>query len=86
MFGSRKSAMPSAAQALPGRPAPRSRRRSRISSTATRSRGPIRQGLEMAMFGLGCFWGAERKFWELGEGIYITAVGYAGGHHAQSDL
>ena len=34
------------------------------------------------MFGLGCFWGAERKFWELGDGIYITAVGYAGGHTA----
>ena len=33
----------------------------------------------MAMFGLGCFWGAERKFWELGDGIYVTAVGYAGG-------
>ena len=31
------------------------------------------------MFGLGCFWGAERKFWELGEGIFVTAVGYAGG-------
>ena len=31
------------------------------------------------MFGLGCFWGAERKFWELGDGIYVTAVGYAGG-------
>ena len=33
----------------------------------------------MAMFGLGCFWGAERKFWELGNGVYVTAVGYAGG-------
>ena len=31
------------------------------------------------MFGLGCFWGAERKFWRLGAGIWITAVGYAGG-------
>ena len=36
------------------------------------------------MFGLGCFWGAERKFWELGDGIYTTAVGYAGGHTAES--
>ena len=34
------------------------------------------------MFGLGCFWGAERKFWELGDGIFTTAVGYAGGHTA----
>ena len=32
------------------------------------------------MFGLGCFWGAERKFWELGGGVYVTAVGYAAGH------
>lgn len=42
-------------------------------------KGPYPQGSEMAMFGMGCFWGAERKFWELGEGVYVTAVGYAGG-------
>ena len=41
--------------------------------------GPYPQGLEQAVFGLGCFWGAERKFWELGNGIYVNAVGYAGG-------
>jgi peptide-methionine (S)-S-oxide reductase len=35
---------------------------------------------ETAIFGMGCFWGAERKFWQLGEGIHITAVGYAGGY------
>ena len=39
---------------------------------------PFPAGLEMAMFGLGCFWGAERKFWEA-PGVYTTAVGYAGG-------
>jgi peptide-methionine (S)-S-oxide reductase len=39
---------------------------------------PFPEGLETAMFGLGCFWGAERRFWEL-EGVYTTAVGYAGG-------
>jgi peptide-methionine (S)-S-oxide reductase len=39
---------------------------------------PFPEGLEMAMFGLGCFWGAERKFWEP-KGVYSTAVGYAGG-------
>jgi peptide-methionine (S)-S-oxide reductase len=43
---------------------------------------PYPAGLEQAVFGLGCFWGAERKFWELGDGIYTTAVGYAGGHTA----
>ena len=42
-------------------------------------KGPYPAGLETAVFGLGCFWGAERKFWELGEGIHITAVGYAAG-------
>jgi len=39
---------------------------------------PFPDGMETAMFGLGCFWGAERKFWEI-EGMYTTAVGYAGG-------
>jgi len=42
-------------------------------------KGPYPQGLEIAMFGLGCFWGAERKFWQMGDGIWVTAVGYAGG-------
>ena len=40
--------------------------------------GPYPKGFETALFGLGCFWGAERKFWEL-EGVWVTAVGYAGG-------
>jgi peptide-methionine (S)-S-oxide reductase len=41
-------------------------------------KGPYPEGFEKAMFGLGCFWGAERKFWSL-PGVYVTAVGYAGG-------
>ncbi len=40
---------------------------------------PFPEGMERAVFGLGCFWGAERKFWQAGEGVYVTAVGYAGG-------
>jgi len=40
---------------------------------------PFPDGLEVAYFGMGCFWGAERRFWEL-EGVYTTAVGYAGGY------
>ena len=40
---------------------------------------PFPPGLEQAVFGMGCFWGAERKFWEA-PGVYSTAVGYAGGH------
>jgi peptide-methionine (S)-S-oxide reductase len=41
---------------------------------------PFPDGTRTAVFGMGCFWGAERKFWELGDGIVTTAVGYAGGH------
>src|SRR5262245_13767487 len=40
---------------------------------------PFAEGLELAVFGMGCFWGAERKFWEL-PGVYSTMVGYAGGY------
>lgn len=40
---------------------------------------PWPAGCAEALFGMGCFWGAERKFWRLGEGVYVTAVGYAGG-------
>lgn len=42
-------------------------------------RPPFPEGMETAMFGLGCFWGAERRFWQI-EGVYTTAVGYAGGY------
>lgn len=42
--------------------------------------GPYPQAVESAIFGLGCFWGAERLFWQLGRGIWVTAVGYAGGY------
>jgi peptide-methionine (S)-S-oxide reductase len=79
MFMFKKSLdIPSAADALPGRPNP-------IRTAATHFvngnplKGPYPAGFETAIFGLGCFWGAERKFWELGDGIYATAVGYAGG-------
>jgi len=79
MFMFKKSLdIPSKADALPGRPNP-------IRTAATHFvngnplKGPYPAGLETAIFGLGCFWGAERKFWELGDGIYTTAVGYAGG-------
>jgi peptide-methionine (S)-S-oxide reductase len=45
---------------------------------------PFPEGMEVAMFGLGCFWGAERKFWEIA-GVYSTAVGYAGGYTPNPD-
>ena len=47
----------------------------------TELRPPFPVGLKTAIFGMGCFWGAERRFWEL-EGVYTTAVGYAGGNLA----
>jgi peptide-methionine (S)-S-oxide reductase len=42
-------------------------------------KGPYPDGLAQAVFGMGCFWGVERKFWQLGDGIWVTAAGYAGG-------
>ena len=45
---------------------------------------PFPDGMEQAIFGLGCFWGAERKFWEVA-GVYATAVGYAGGYTPNPD-
>jgi len=74
----KKPEMPSAASALPGRnePIPTT---SRHFVNGRPLKGPYPEGSESATFGLGCFWGAERKFWELGDGIHVTAVGYAGG-------
>ena len=79
MFGFlKKTAMPSADEALPGRPDAIPTARSHyVNGEALK--GPFAPGLEMAMFGLGCFWGAERAFWTL-PGVYVTAVGYAGGY------
>jgi peptide-methionine (S)-S-oxide reductase len=70
--------MPTADQALPGRPTPiPTAKRHFVNGNPIQP--PYPEGLQRAVFALGCFWGAERKFWELGEGIYTTAVGYAGG-------
>ncbi|MFZ2067835.1 MAG: peptide-methionine (S)-S-oxide reductase MsrA [Xanthobacteraceae bacterium] len=79
MFSFRKMLeMPTAGEALPGRQTPIPTAKDHyVNGHALK--GPYPQGLETAMFGMGCFWGAERKFWELGSGIYATAVGYAGG-------
>ena len=78
MFGFKKIAMPTAAQALPGRDnAIRTAQAHFVNHQALK--GPYPDGSQKAIFGLGCFWGAEKKFWELGDGVYVTAVGYAGG-------
>ena len=78
MFGLRKRSMPSAEEALPGRQERMSVPDTHFVSGA-RLEPPFPAGTERAVFGLGCFWGAERKFWEV-PGVYTTAVGYAGGH------
>jgi peptide-methionine (S)-S-oxide reductase len=76
LFG-KKSTMPTLGQALPGRS-------EAIASAASHFvnhrplQGPYPQGSEQALFGLGCFWGAEKAFWKI-DGVYVTAVGYAGG-------
>jgi peptide-methionine (S)-S-oxide reductase len=78
MFGFRKSpVMPTAATALPGRakPIPTAERHF-ISDRPLNE--PYPEGMEVACFGLGCFWGAERVFWQLG-GVWVTAAGYAAG-------
>jgi peptide-methionine (S)-S-oxide reductase len=80
MFMLRKKVeMPTRAEALPGRAEPLHTARDHFINRHP-LKGPYPDGLETAIFGLGCFWGAERKFWELGDGVYATAAGYAGGY------
>jgi peptide-methionine (S)-S-oxide reductase len=76
LFG-RKTTMPAADEALPGRTATMAVPETHF-VLGTPLTPPFPEGLETAMFGMGCFWGAERKFWEA-EGVYTTAVGYSGG-------
>ncbi|HDR29550.1 peptide-methionine (S)-S-oxide reductase, partial [Rhodovulum sp.] len=76
-FPSRKTDMVAEADAWPGRPDP-------IPTAETHFvfgrplKAPIPEGMEEAVFGMGCFWGVERKFWQL-PGVWMTAAGYAGG-------
>lgn len=78
MFNLRKKlSLPTAAEALPGRAAPiPTAERHFVSGRPLK--GPYPDGMEQIVVGLGCFWGAERKFWQL-PGVFVTAVGYAAG-------
>ena len=79
LFSRMKVEMPAPEDALPGRA-------QEMPVTAphfvlgTPITPPFPEGTELALFGMGCFWGAERMFWQLGDGIYTTAVGYSAGY------
>jgi len=84
MLGAKKKTlMPTPEQALPGRreamPVPE-----RHHVNGNRIVPPFPEGSELALFGLGCFWGAEKAFWKI-PGVYSTSVGYAGGHTPNAD-
>jgi peptide-methionine (S)-S-oxide reductase len=74
---SQKARMPAPDQVLPGR-SERMRVPEKHFVLGTPLEPPFPEGTQQVLFGLGCFWGAERKFWEV-PGVYVTAVGYAGG-------
>ncbi|QKD81554.1 peptide-methionine (S)-S-oxide reductase MsrA [Thermoleptolyngbya sichuanensis A183] len=78
LFGfGKKLALPTPEEALPGRSQPM-QIQNRHFVNGNPLQPPFPDGMELALFGLGCFWGAERKFWQQ-EGVYSTSVGYAGG-------
>ena len=76
-FKTKPSTIPSASEALPGRDTPISVAPEHFVNGQS-LKGPYPDGAETIYFGLGCFWGAERLFWEL-PGVIVTAVGYQGG-------
>ena len=77
MFGHHKTTIPTPAEALPGRDTPMPVPTQHFVNGHPLS-PPFPDGLEQAVFGMGCFWGAERIFWNT-PGVYSTAVGYSGG-------
>ncbi|MEU9398513.1 peptide-methionine (S)-S-oxide reductase MsrA [Streptomyces sp. SID4985] len=79
LFG-RTPQLPTPEQALAGRTVPAFEVPDHHTVLGTPLLGPYPEGLEVADFGLGCFWGAERKFWQLPAGVHTTLVGYEGGY------
>ena len=77
-YSSHSSTIPAPEDAIPGREA-EMMVPERHAVNGTPLKGPFPAGYAQAVFGMGCFWGAERKFWQHA-GVYTTAVGYAGGH------
>ncbi|MDZ7909095.1 MAG: peptide-methionine (S)-S-oxide reductase MsrA [Gemmobacter sp.] len=77
MFNSAKMKMVAPQDALPGRPEPLPTAETHFLSGLP-LKSPVPEGMAEAMFGMGCFWGVERKFWQH-EGVWLTMVGYAGG-------
>lgn len=73
----KKTRMPTAQEALPGRPDPIPTA-SEHAVSGRPLQGPYPDGMDKALFGMGCFWGAERLFWQT-DGVWVTAVGFAGG-------
>ena len=78
LFDRHKTSMPDPAQALPGRATPMAVPE-RHFTNGQRLTPPYPEGTRVATFALGCFWGAEKKFWQT-PGVVVTAVGYAGGY------
>jgi peptide-methionine (S)-S-oxide reductase len=79
MFGRHKTTLPTAAEALPGRAEPPFRLADRhVVLDAPVRTDEVPAGHEVAIFGLGCFWGAEELYWQM-PGVWSTSVGYAGG-------
>lgn len=78
LFGRKKTAMIDATEALPGRDTPLATAQTHhVNGTSIHP--PFPEGTKQAVFGMGCFWGAERLFWQT-DGVVTTAAGYAGGH------
>ena len=78
LFSRKKVQMPTPETALKGRATPIATAKTHFVNGRP-LKGPYPEGYQQAIFGLGCFWGAERKFWQLGDGIWVTAAGYTGG-------